>query len=99
MNVDDLQTSSSNEPGSGNIADSAHQQARLMARNHVVGQNERRVDARPFVTGSPVYAAEFEQPNMLHGRILTFTTRPCKHHAHRQKQSAGITWRARDSNI
>ncbi|MGZ3609168.1 MAG: xanthine dehydrogenase family protein molybdopterin-binding subunit, partial [Ktedonobacteraceae bacterium] len=70
MNVDNLQTSSSNEPGSGNIADPAHQQARLMARNHVVGQNERRVDARPFVTGSPVYAAEFEQPNMLHGRIL-----------------------------
>ncbi|HEY6286636.1 MAG TPA: hypothetical protein VIX20_13310, partial [Ktedonobacteraceae bacterium] len=70
MNVDDLQTSSFNEPGSGNIADSTHQHARQMARTRVVGQKERRVDARPFVTGSPVYAAEFEQPNMLHARIL-----------------------------
>jgi hypothetical protein len=59
MNIDDLQTSSFNEPGSGNIADSAHQQARQMARNRVVGQKERRVDARPLVPGSPVYAAEF----------------------------------------
>src|SRR2546427_6067477 len=70
MNVDGLQTSSFNEPGSGNIADAAHQQARQMMRTRVVGQNERRVDARPLVTGSPVYAAEFEQPNMLHARIL-----------------------------
>jgi putative selenate reductase molybdopterin-binding subunit len=70
MNLDNLQTSSFNEPGSGNIADSAHQHARRMARNRVVGQKERRVDARPLVTGSPVYAAEFEQPNMLHARIL-----------------------------
>ncbi|HYT36525.1 MAG TPA: molybdopterin cofactor-binding domain-containing protein, partial [Ktedonobacteraceae bacterium] len=70
MNVDDLQTSSFNEPGSGNIADSTHQQARQIARTRVVGQKERRVDARPLVTGSPVYAAEFEQPNMLHARIL-----------------------------
>src|SRR5574340_1315517 len=58
------------EPGAGNIAGAAHQQARQMARNRVVGQKERRVDARPLVTGSPVYAAEFEQPNMLHARIL-----------------------------
>src|SRR5712691_10468943 len=58
------------EPGVGNIADAAHQQARQHARTRVVGQNERRVDARPFVTGAPVYAAEFEQPNMLHARVL-----------------------------
>lgn len=58
------------EPGTGNIADAAHQQARQRARTHVVGQGERRVDARPLVTGAPVYAAEFEQPNMLHARIL-----------------------------
>ncbi|HEX6109651.1 MAG TPA: hypothetical protein VFZ02_09590, partial [Ktedonobacteraceae bacterium] len=58
------------EPGAGNIADAAYQQARKMARTRVVGQNERRVDARPLVTGAPVYAAEFEQPNMLHARIL-----------------------------
>src|SRR5207247_7062599 len=70
MNVDDLQTSSFNEPGSGNITNSAHQQARHMARHRVVGQKERRVDARPLVTGAPVYAAEFEQPHMLHARIL-----------------------------
>jgi putative selenate reductase molybdopterin-binding subunit len=36
----------------------------------VVGRAERRVDARPLVTGAPVYAAEFEMPNMLYGRIL-----------------------------
>jgi len=58
------------EPGSGNIADAAHQQTRQIARTRVVGQKERRVDARPLVTGAPVYAAEFEQPNMLHARIL-----------------------------
>ena len=58
------------EPGSGNIADATHQQARQIARTRVVGQKERRVDARPLVTGAPVYAAEFEQPNMLHARIL-----------------------------
>src|SRR5712692_3104985 len=58
------------EPGTGNIADAAHQQARQIARTHVVGQKERRVDARPLVTGAPVYAAEFEQHNMLHARIL-----------------------------
>src|SRR6266496_2451864 len=58
------------EPGAGNIADTAHQQARRRARTRVVGQKERRVDARPLVTGAPVYAAEFEQPNMLHARIL-----------------------------
>lgn len=58
------------EPGSGNIADAAHQQARQRARTRVVGQKERRVDARPLVTGAPVYASEFEQPNMLHARIL-----------------------------
>ena len=58
------------EPGAGNIADAAHQQARQIARTRVVGQKERRIDARPLVTGAPVYAAEFEQPNMLHARIL-----------------------------
>jgi len=58
------------EPGAGNITGAAHQQARQIARTRVVGQKERRVDARPLVTGSPVYAAEFEQPNMLHARIL-----------------------------
>ena len=58
------------EPGAGNIADAEHQQARQEARTRVVGQKERRVDARPLVTGAPVYAAEFEQPNMLHARIL-----------------------------
>src|SRR5213082_4215387 len=70
MNVDDLQTSSFKEPGAGNIADSTHQLARQAARTRVVGQKERRVDARPLVTGAPVYAAEFEQPNMLHARVL-----------------------------
>src|SRR5216683_4218799 len=58
------------EPGTGNIADAEHQYARQLGRTRVVGQNERRVDARPLVTGAPVYAAEFEQPNMLHARIL-----------------------------
>lgn len=59
-----------NEPGTGNIADSQHQHARQISRTRVVGQKERRVDARPLVTGAPVYAAEFEQPGMLHARIL-----------------------------
>src|SRR5579863_9861508 len=58
------------EPGAGNIADAGHQLARQIGRTRVVGQGERRVDARPLVTGAPVYAAEFEQPNMLHARIL-----------------------------
>lgn len=58
------------EPGAGNIADAEHQKARQEARTRVVGQKERRVDARPLVTGAPVYAAEFEQPTMLHARIL-----------------------------
>src|SRR5438477_1207418 len=58
------------EPGGGNIADAAHQYSRQIERTRVVGQKERRVDARPLVTGAPVYAAEFEQPNMLHARIL-----------------------------
>ncbi len=58
------------EPGSGNIADAAHQGARQAARTRVVGQGARRVDARPLVTGAPVYASESEQPNMLHARIL-----------------------------
>src|SRR5579859_8139340 len=70
MNNDEKQSFSSFEPGVGNIAGAAHQQARQMARTRVVGQKERRVDARPLVTGAPVYAAEFEQPNMLHARIL-----------------------------
>ncbi|MFL5663921.1 MAG: xanthine dehydrogenase family protein molybdopterin-binding subunit, partial [Ktedonobacteraceae bacterium] len=58
------------EPGTGNIADAEHQYARQLGRTRVVGQKQRRVDARPLVTGAPVYAAEFEQPNMLHARIL-----------------------------
>src|SRR2546430_10567682 len=58
------------EPGGGNIADAGHQYARQIGRTRVVGQKERRVDARPLVTGAPVYAAEFEQPNMLHACIL-----------------------------
>ncbi|MFL5628923.1 MAG: xanthine dehydrogenase family protein molybdopterin-binding subunit [Ktedonobacteraceae bacterium] len=58
------------EPGTGNIANAEHQYARQLGRTRVVGQKERRVDARPLVTGAPVYAAEFEQPNMLHARIL-----------------------------
>src|SRR5438132_13668947 len=58
------------EPGAGNTADAAHQQTRQIARTRVVGQKERRVDARPLVTGSPVYADEFEQPDMLHARIM-----------------------------
>lgn len=58
------------EPGAGNIADKGHQHARQIGRTRVVGQKERRVDARPLVTGAAVYAAEFEQPNMLHARIL-----------------------------
>lgn len=58
------------EPGAGNIDDAAHQSARRQARTRVVGQRERRVDARPLVTGAPVYASEFEQPHMLHARIL-----------------------------
>jgi putative selenate reductase molybdopterin-binding subunit len=36
----------------------------------VIGRAERRVDARALVSGAPVFAAEFEMPNMLHGRIL-----------------------------
>ncbi|MBA2284844.1 MAG: molybdopterin-dependent oxidoreductase [Ktedonobacteraceae bacterium] len=69
MSIDDMQTSAY-EPGAGNINDAAHQRARQTARGRVVGQGERRVDARPLVTGAPVYASEFEQPNMLHARIL-----------------------------
>src|SRR5437588_3702589 len=59
-----------NEPGTGNITDAGHQYARQSGRARVVGQKERRVDARTLVTGAPVYAAEFEQPDMLHARIL-----------------------------
>src|SRR5712691_2772174 len=59
-----------NEPGAGNIDDAEHRLARQVARTRVVGQKERRVDARPLVTGAPVYAADFEQPGMLHARIL-----------------------------
>lgn len=70
MNSDDREQAPIYEPGAGNIGDAGHQQARQMARTRVVGQKERRVDARPLVTGAPVYAAEFEQPNMLHARIL-----------------------------
>lgn len=58
------------EPGTGNIADATHQVERRRARTRVVGQREQRVDARPLVTGASVYAAEFEQPNMLHASIL-----------------------------
>ncbi len=70
MNTEDITLPFPSEPGAGNIADASHQQARQMARTRVVGQKERRVDARPLVTGAPVYAAEYEQPNMLHARIL-----------------------------
>src|ERR1700694_4125695 len=66
----DLMDNIYNEPGVGNIADAEHQRARQVARTRVVGQKERGVDARPLVTGAPVYAAEFEQPGMLHARIL-----------------------------
>ncbi|MDQ2903091.1 MAG: molybdopterin-dependent oxidoreductase [Chloroflexota bacterium] len=69
MSIDDMQTPAY-EPGVGNIADAAHQRARQASRGRVVGHGERRVDARPLVTGAPVYASEFEQPNMLHARIL-----------------------------
>src|SRR5260370_42421497 len=59
-----------NEPGAGNINDAEHQLARQITRTRVGGQKERRVDARPLATGAPVYAAEFEQPGMLHALIL-----------------------------
>jgi putative selenate reductase molybdopterin-binding subunit len=36
----------------------------------VIGRAERRVDARPLVAGAPVYAADHEMPDMLHGKIL-----------------------------
>jgi putative selenate reductase molybdopterin-binding subunit len=58
------------EPGSGNLADVEQQAERRRARTRIVGKSEQRVDARPLVTGAPVYATEFEQPNMLHARIL-----------------------------
>ncbi len=58
------------EPGAGNLAEAEHQAARRQARMRVVGRRERRVDARPLVTGAPVYASEFGQPNMLHACIL-----------------------------
>ena len=70
MSMDNREMDSFYEPGVGNIADAGHQRVRQMARTRVVGQKERRVDARPLVTGAPVYAAEFEQPHMLHARIL-----------------------------
>src|SRR5579863_4121954 len=66
----DLMNNDNYEPGAGNIAGAEHQLVRQMARTRVVGQKERRVDARPLVTGAPVYAAEFDQPGMLHARIL-----------------------------
>src|SRR5579885_1226187 len=62
--------SSPYEPGAGNLAEAEHQAARRQARMRVVGRRERRVDARPLVTGAPVYASEFGQPNMLHACIL-----------------------------
>jgi len=37
---------------------------------NVIGRAERRVDARALVSGAPVFAAEFEMPDMLYGRIL-----------------------------
>src|SRR5581483_12109889 len=58
------------EPGTSNLIDTEHQAARHLARTRVVGRRERRVDARPLVTGAPVYASEFEQPQMLHACIL-----------------------------
>jgi putative selenate reductase molybdopterin-binding subunit len=36
----------------------------------VVGRAASRVDARPLVAGAPAYAADFEMPNMLFGRVL-----------------------------
>ena len=68
------------EPGTGNIADAEHQRARQKARTRVVGQKERRVDARPLVTGAPVYAAEFEQPDMLACAYPALTTCTCQYH-------------------
>jgi putative selenate reductase molybdopterin-binding subunit len=53
------------EPGAGDLASSTPQ-----ARLRVVGQRELRVDARPLVTGAPVYACEFAQPQMVHACIL-----------------------------
>src|SRR5438874_8360142 len=70
VNVEDKMNNEYYEPGTGNIADAGHQYTRQIGRTRVVGQKERRVDVRPLVTGAPVYAAEFEQPNMLHARIL-----------------------------
>src|SRR5437764_7537867 len=58
------------EPGGGNIDDGGHQYGRQIGRTSEGGQKDRRVYARPLVTGAPVYAAEYEQPNMLHARIL-----------------------------
>ena len=58
------------EPGAGNIADTAHQLARQAVRTRVVGQKERRVDARPLVTGAPVYAAEQVGPGSTMRRAI-----------------------------
>src|SRR5258708_20635721 len=58
------------EPGTGNIGEGEHQHGRQLGRTRVVGQKQRRVDARRVVPVAPVYAAEFDQPSMLHARIL-----------------------------
>ena len=36
----------------------------------VVGRGLPRVDGRALVTGSPVYTADMDVPDMLHGKIL-----------------------------
>lgn len=56
------------EPGAGNLAASAQEAA--YRRLQVVGQREQRVDARPLVTGAPVYACDVELPQMVHACIL-----------------------------
>jgi putative selenate reductase molybdopterin-binding subunit len=60
------------EPGAGKLAadDSEQRAVRQQARTRIVGQRQRRVDARPLVSGAPVYACEWEQPQMLHACIL-----------------------------
>jgi putative selenate reductase molybdopterin-binding subunit len=56
--------------GSGNTTDAAHQTERQRTRTRVVGASARRIDARPLVTGAPVYTAEYSLPHMLHAKIL-----------------------------
>lgn len=51
-------------------AETASAQEAAPGRLRVVGQREQRVDARPLVTGAPVYACDIEMPQMLHACIL-----------------------------